>query len=143
MTGALTIARHLTRLQVYLDQLRQLQQHTRQDLDDNWRVRATVERTLQLSIEVVISVCEQLVSSLSLPIPDGSKETIVAVAKAKIISEELANELTQAVGFRKVIVHQYLDIDYDTVFEVLQTKLWTFEEFMKQVGAFLKTRIEP
>jgi uncharacterized protein YutE (UPF0331/DUF86 family) len=91
----------------------------------------------------VTSVCEQLVSSLGLPIPNGGKETVFAIANAKIISEELGNELSQSVGFRNVTVHQYLDIDYDKVYAALQTKLWTFEEFMQQVGAFLEPQLDP
>lgn len=79
MTGALTIARHLAQLQVYLAQLRELQQHSRADLDNDWRIRATVDRTLQLAIEVVISVCDQLIAGLSLPLPDAGRDAVLAV----------------------------------------------------------------
>ncbi|MCS6839818.1 MAG: DUF86 domain-containing protein [Roseiflexus sp.] len=72
MTGALTIARHLA-------QLRELQQHSRADLNNDWRIRATVDHTLQLAIEVVISVCDQLIASFSLPLPDTGRDAAPAL----------------------------------------------------------------
>lgn len=143
MTGALTIARHLAQLQVYLAQLRELQQHSRADLDNDWRIRATVDRTLQLAIEVVISVCDQLIAGLSLPLPDSGRDAVLAVARAGVISDDLGDRLAQAVGFRNILVHQYLSIDYDRVYDALQHDLSAFEQFLTQVGTFLDAQNQP
>jgi hypothetical protein len=96
MTGALTIARHLAQLQVYVAQLRELQQHSRADLDRDWRIRATVDRTLQLAIEVVISVCDQLIAGLSLPLPDSGRDAVLTVARAGVISDDPGARLARA-----------------------------------------------
>ncbi len=143
MTGALTIARHLVQLQVYVAQLRELQQHSRADLDRDWRIRATVDRTLQLAIEVVISVCDQLIASLSLPLPDSGRDAVLTVARTGVISEDLGARLARATGFRNILVHQYMSIDYDRVYEVLQHELSAFEQFLSQVGAFLDAQNLP
>jgi uncharacterized protein YutE (UPF0331/DUF86 family) len=143
MTGALTIARHLAQLQVYLAQLRELQQHSRADLDTDWRTRATVDRTLQMAIEVVISVCDQLIASLSLPLPDAGRDAVLVVARAGVISDDLGARLARAVGFRNILVHQYMSIDYDCVYDVLQHDLPAFEQFLNQVGAFLDAQNQP
>lgn len=143
MTGALTIARHLAQLQVYLAQLRELQRHSRADLDNDWRIRATVDRTLQLAIEVVISVCDQLIASLSLPLPDAGRDAVLAVARAGVISDDLGARLARAVGFHNILVHQYLSIDYGRVYDVLQHELPAFEQFLTQVGAFLDAQNQP
>lgn len=143
MTGALTIARHLAQLQVYLAQLRELQRHSRADLDNDWRIRATVDRTLQLAIEAVISVCDQLIASLSLPLPDAGRDAVLAIARAGVISDDLGARLARTVGFRNILVHQYLSIDYDRVYDVLQHELPAFEQFLTQVGAFLDAQNQP
>ncbi len=144
MTGALTIARHLAQLQIYLAQLRELQQHSGADLDNDWRIRATVDRTLQLAIEVVISVCDQLIASLSLPLPDAGRDAVLAVARAGVISDDLGARLARAVGFRNILVHQYMSIDYDRVCDALQYDLSAaFEQFLNQVGAFLDAQNQP
>jgi Uncharacterized conserved protein, COG2445 len=143
MTGALTIARHLAQLQVYVAQLRELQQHSRADLDQDWRIRATVDRTLQLAIEVVISVCDQLIASLSLPLPDSGRDAVLTVARAGVISDDPGARLARMVGFRNILVHQSMSIDYDRVYEVLQHERSAFEQFLSQVGAFLDAQNLP
>jgi uncharacterized protein YutE (UPF0331/DUF86 family) len=143
MTGALTIARHLAQLQVYVAQLRELQQHSRADLDRDWRIRATVDRTLQLAIEVVISVCDQLIASLSLPLPDSGRDAVLTVARAGVISDDPGARLARMVGFRNILVHQSMSIDYDRVYEVLQHERSAFEQFLSQVGAFLDAQNLP
>ncbi|MCL6540185.1 MAG: DUF86 domain-containing protein [Roseiflexus sp.] len=143
MTGALTIARHLAQLQVYVAQLRELQQHSRADLDQDWRIRATVDRTLQLAIEVVISVCDQLIAGLSLPLPDSGHDAVLNVARAGVISDDPGARLARMVGFRNILVHQSMSIDYDRVYEVLQHERSAFEQFLSQVGAFLDAQNLP
>jgi len=143
MTGALTIARHLAQLQVYVAQLRELQQHSRADLDQDLRIRATVDRTLQLAIEVVISVCDQLIASLSLPLPDSGHDAVLTVARAGVISDDPGARLARMVGFRNILVHQSMSIDYDRVYEVLQHERSAFEQFLSQVGAFLDAQNLP
>ncbi len=143
MTGALTIARHLAQLQVYLGQLRELHQHSRADLDNDWRIRVTVDRTLQLATEVVISVCDHLIASFSLPLPDSGRDAALAVARAGIISNDLGVELARAVGFCNVLVHQYVSINYDRVYDALQHELPAFEQFLTQVGTFLDAQNQP
>lgn len=143
MTGAAAIAHHLAQLQIYLAQLHELQRHSRTELASDWRVRAAVDRTLQLAIEVVISVCEQLVSSLSLPLPDTGRDTVLAVAHAGVISQDLGATLARAVGFRNILVYQYMAIDYDRVYDVLQHEPGAFEQLLVQVGAFLDARHTP
>lgn len=143
MTGALTIARHLAQLQVSVAQLRELQQHSRADLEQDWRIRATVDRTLQLAIEVVISVCDQLIASLSLPLPDSGRDAVLTVARAGVIANDLGARLARAVGLRTILVHQSMSIDYDRVYEVLQHERSAFEQFLNQVGAFLDAQNLP
>src|SRR5689334_6931044 len=98
MTGASTITRHLEQLHTYLDRLKELQQYSRERLKSDWQVQSMVERNLQLAIEVVISIAEQLIASLSLPTPDTGRATLKVLADAGILSSTLASELQQAVG---------------------------------------------
>src|SRR5262245_36032035 len=106
MTGAATITRHLEQLRTYLDRLAELRQHSREALRSDWHIQSMVERNLQLAIEVVISVCEQVIASLALPTPESGREALASLADAGVLTQELAGTLQQAVGFRNIIVHQ-------------------------------------
>jgi uncharacterized protein YutE (UPF0331/DUF86 family) len=140
VTGAHTIIQHLEQLRVYLDRLAELQQYSRETLLNDWRAQALVERHLQLAIEVVISVSEQVIASLSLPTPESSRAALSTLAQAGAIANDLATELQQAVGFRNIIVHQYMRIDYDLVYDMLHNDLHQFEEFLVSVSAFIQAQ---
>jgi uncharacterized protein YutE (UPF0331/DUF86 family) len=93
--------------------------------------------TFNLAIEVVISVSEQMIVSLSLPTPGNSKAVGGALADAGVITSELASHLEQTVGFRNVNVHQYMDIDYNRVYDALHNDLDDIEAFLAAISTFL------
>ncbi len=138
MTGAHTIVRHLEQLRVYLDRLAELQQHSREALLNDWHVQTIVERNLQLALDVVISVSEQVIVSLSLPTPESGRAALSTLADAGVIAGDLAAELQQAVGFRNIIVHQYIGIDYNLVYDALHNDLDRLEAFLTAVSAFVQ-----
>ena len=41
-------------------------------------------------------------------------------------------------GFRNIIAHDYVDIDYDKVYDILQNRLIDIEEFLEVVNKFTK-----
>jgi uncharacterized protein YutE (UPF0331/DUF86 family) len=135
-----TVSRHLRQLGIYIGRLHELQKRTRQDVLTDWQVQAMVDRYLQLGVEVVISVAQQLIALLDLPIPDSNKEAVRALVDAGVLSAELGIELSRAVGFRNIIVHGYMDIDYNIVYDVLQSDVTHLEQFVTQVAAFVEAQ---
>lgn len=140
MTGYATIARHLEQLQVFLERLHILQGSSREALLSDWQIQTMVERSLHLAIEAVISVSEQLIAALSLPTPQSGRAAVAALAEARIIQPDLAAELQQAVAFRNILVHQYTDIDYDIIYDVLHNKLVHIEAFLGDVSRFVQSQ---
>ena len=138
MTGADTITRHLELLRLYLERLAELQQHSREALKSDWHVQSMVERNLQLAIEAVVSIAEQVIASLSLPTPESSRAALSTLADASVLTHDLAQALQQAVGFRNIIVHRYMDIDYDLVYEALQSDLGDLAAFLATISSFLQ-----
>lgn len=135
------VSRHLRQLQLYLGRLQELQKRPRQDVLSDWQTQAMVDRYLQLAVEVVISVAQQLIALLDLPIPDSNKEAVRALVKAGVLTSELGEELVQAVGFRNIIVHGYMDIDYRVVYNVLHSDMTHLEQFVTQVAAFVEKQL--
>jgi uncharacterized protein YutE (UPF0331/DUF86 family) len=138
VTGTDTIMRHMEQLRLYLERLAELQQHSREALKSDWHVQSMVERNLQLAIEAVVSIAEQVIASLSLPTPESSRDALSALADAGVLTRDLADAQRQAVGFRNIIVHQYMDIDYDLVYEALQSDLGDLAAFLAAISVFLR-----
>ncbi len=45
-------------------------------------------------------------------------------------------------GFRNVLVREYIEIDHQTVYDILQTRLDDFEEFAQHVIDFIESEGE-
>ena len=69
---------------------------------------------------------------------DTSKEAIRVLGREGILDEETTDTLVAAVGFRNVLAHEYGDVDYDLVYENLQTGLDVYDAFSRQVAQWVR-----
>ena len=81
------------------------------------------ERLLQVSIEVIIDICNLLVSGLRLGLPAEEDDLFRKLVKAGIITKEMGETLREIKGFRNILVHQYAQVDDRIVYEAVNTKL--------------------
>jgi len=56
----------------------------------------------------------------------------------KVISLNLRNRLLGPGGFRNILVHEYLIIDRNKIYDELKTGLIDFEDFIKEIISWLK-----
>ena len=52
--------------------------------------------------------------------PKESRDSFTLLNKADVIDAELEKKLTGMVGFRNIVTHQYQDIDYKLVEEIIK-----------------------
>lgn len=119
MVDADRVIRRLQRLEELLETLEAARTRGRAALDADVREELHVEHALQLAIQACIDVGAHLVSELGLPTPDDYGQIFESLGKADRIDRDLAGRLSRAVGMRNLLVHEYLDIDLDRVWEAL------------------------
>ena len=64
-------------------------------------------------------------------------ETFKYLAKNKLISDKNALELSHAVGFRNIAVHQYENINCKIVYEIITKHLDDFKEFSQAISQLI------
>lgn len=99
------------------------------------RLQGFVERRLQLSIQACMDIASYLVGQLALNAPDSASNVFQVLASAGIISRDLGARMTGMVRFRNILVHDYLDVDADRVYEHFVNELADFDEFARQIIA--------
>jgi uncharacterized protein YutE (UPF0331/DUF86 family) len=55
-----------------------------------------------------------------------------------VIDEATADTLVAAVGFRNVLAHEYGRIDYEEVYETLQTELGVYDRYSRQIAQWVR-----
>jgi len=104
----------------------------------DYHLYGLAERYLQLSIECVLDIGTMLVTGLGLRRPERHQDVIQILIEAGVLSPELGARLTGIAGFRNILVHEYLQIDRNLVYQKLQEGVTDFEDFAAEVVRFLQ-----
>ena len=95
------------------------------------------ERLLQVSIAVVIDICNLLVSGLRLGLPAEEEDLFRKLLSAGIVDEEMRDSLREMRGFRNILVHEYAQVDDRLIYEAVKTKLEDFTLFRRDILLYL------
>ena len=102
----------------------------------------TERRAVERMFENAIQACADLVQHVASREFgfDGttSKGAIRVLAREGVIDEGTAGTLVAAIGFRNVLTHEYGQINYDEVYETLQTGLSVYDTYSQQVARWIK-----
>ena len=94
-------------------------------------------RNLSLAIQTCIDIAFHLCAADGV-VPATSGEAFAQLARRGRISRPLAQRLQRAAGFRNVLVHEYTEIDWKIVLEVVRTGTRDLAAFGKAVVAVLE-----
>jgi len=122
----------------YLEELDSVRPKEFEDYTNSISTKRSCERILQISIEIVLDICNVIISNLNLGIPSDESDIFSKLKNKKVINEKMAITLDEMKGFRNILVHRYGIVDDEKVFEVLSDKLSDFEEFKSQILKYLK-----
>ncbi len=132
------IEARLKKLDEYQKSLLRFQDLSPSEYREDDDIQTIVERKLQLSIQACLDISNYIIAHERLNVPDEEGNVFLVLAREDVIDEELAERMKAMVNFRNILVHEYLDIDNDIVYEQLTENLQDFDEFAKSVVEFLE-----
>lgn len=91
----------------------------------------SAERFLHLSIEALIDIGNHIVSDDDLGRVDVYKDIAIILAENNYLSEEERDLFIRIIAFRNILVHDYLDLDRDVIFNLLKNNLADIRGILK------------
>lgn len=131
----------LARINGYVADLKEMRGIEREAYVADVVLQRAVERTFVNLIQSCIDLAEHIRASEDLQDAGTSREAVLALAEAEILSTETGQKLAEAVGFRNVLTHQYGTLDHDVVYVALHDDLHWFEQFQREIAAWLRTHM--
>ena len=131
------LRKRLNKLDEYLSILDELRQVNREAFNTQPQLYGSAERFLHLAIETVLDVGNHIIADENLGVINHYSDIPNILADNGYISAELAQRWIRMIGFRNILVHDYLDIDRDIVYGVLQSDLADFETLKQAFAQFL------
>jgi len=135
------IKEHLKLLNKYYLLLVDVQKVDRKKYLEDFIIRGSTERFLQLAIESCLNIGNRLLSLYQFEKPVKSPETyadiFVEMRNLGAIDFEFSKRLEQMAKFRNRLVHIYWDLDPEKVYQFVRENLDDFKLFEQKVVKFL------
>jgi uncharacterized protein YutE (UPF0331/DUF86 family) len=135
LLDAESIRLRLGRLEWLLEQLERNRARGRSAYRADANLRGATERYLQLAEQICIDVGAQLVSELSARPPTDYADIFRSLAAGGHLGRALSDRLIAAAKQRNLLVHLYLEVDDEEVWESLDhlDDLRAFAEFVQRL----------
>jgi uncharacterized protein YutE (UPF0331/DUF86 family) len=136
LVDAASIESRLERLRALIAELDKIREGGRDAYTAEPRLRLATERALQLAIQSCIDIAGHLVAELDLPMPSDYRGLFPELAAAGL-DPTLAKGLGNAAGLRNILVHDYLDLDDNAIWDAL-----SHLDDLRQFAAFAVERLD-
>ena len=118
--------------------MRDLQKVSRDDYTSNYLISSTVERQFQVAIQAATDIAQIILADLDETVPKNYADVFTLLGQLGVCSSDLTDRLVHMARFRNVLVHLYLDVDPDKVYDALQNSLPDLEEYAVCIAGYLQ-----
>lgn len=140
MTAAqYTISTHLDHLKEFIKKLERYKVmiDKKRFLTDQMAQDAILKNLEQIS-EAIITISTMLIAQCGFRKAQDNEDLFVILAEEKIYPKSFAEEIKGLGGFRNILVHDYISINLDLVYQNLKSGLPIFKKFAKYIARFLQ-----
>ena len=129
----------MEKLNECLKKLEVLQGKPKEELLDDTYLQDIVERNFQVLAQAIIDIANRIISLDDLEKPRDYYEAILLLGQGGIVPADFAKKLAPLAGFRNILVHDYLELDWDEVYANLQ-RLDDIHAFLTMIKAWMSDR---
>ena len=116
--------------------LSELKDVDREKFRNDPKIFKLVEHCLLISIQTLLDICQYIIASNNWQRPRDNREAIDIIAANNIIPRDFAKNILPMAGLRNLLIHEYLKIDLDKIYQYLQ-KHAEFRAFQKHIIEYL------
>lgn len=131
------IERRLNELNERLQRLEPLRMKPRSEFDTDPYLRDIVERNLEIAAQCCIDICHRIINLEGARKPLDYYEGFIILSEMGVLPVDFAKKIAPLAGFRNILVHEYLGIDWTHVYKNLKN-LPDLVEFSEYIRAWLQ-----
>ncbi|MDD2216399.1 MAG: DUF86 domain-containing protein [Eubacteriales bacterium] len=124
----------LDKLKEYVDFLESVQTHEQARFVKDPYIYGASERFLHLAIECVIDISNHIISDMRYRKPESNRDIFTILHENEVISFDLMESLSDMASFRNILVHDYIKLDREIVFNVIKNHLDDFRTFARIIS---------
>jgi uncharacterized protein YutE (UPF0331/DUF86 family) len=101
----------------------------KKDLEKRW----VIERGLEAGAQLILEIADQILSNHFGNYSETYEGTLSGLFEKNVISEDLYRQIKGLGGLRNILVHQYVQVDLDIVFQGYHKSLKVFPLFAREI----------
>lgn len=133
MTNNFIIESKISSIQKYLQILKGFQIYSQKQIEGDVHLKGSAERYLYLLTQSVLDLAEAIISFKDLRRPQTYSESFDILQEEKLISPDQTEKLVKMAKFRNIISHDYENLDFVIIYDVLQNHLQDIEDFLAAI----------
>jgi len=137
LVNKLIIQKRLRKLSEYVKLLKLLQKEKKEKFINDPFVYGNVERYLQLAIQSVIDISNHILSEHNINGISDYRDVIEKMGQEKFLPLEFAKHIAPMAGLRNILVHEYIEVEREKLYEILENYINDFNEFGKYITKML------
>nr|NJM02509.1 DUF86 domain-containing protein [Desulfobacula sp.] len=88
---------------------------------------------IQLAVQNCIDIAAHIISDEDLGIPGSTNEMFYTLEENGYLTRDITEKMVRAVGFRNLIVHEYVNLKLDRVYEISKKDINDLEVFLRHI----------
>lgn len=137
MSSVEVIENKISAIRKYLGILESYKKYSPSEIKNDVNIRGSVERYLYLASQATIDLADAVIAYKKFRKPTTMAECFHILFEEKIIKDDLRDKLVGMVGFRNVMAHDYDNVDYEIVYNVIHKGVKDLEAFIKIIENFI------
>jgi len=102
-------------------------------------VQESIFFNIQMAIQNCLDIAAHIISDENLGVPGSNNEMFYLLEDNGYIKKPVTEKMVKAVGFRNLIVHEYVKPDMKQVYDIIQNEIKDLNLYLKAI--FLKIGI--
>ncbi len=94
------------------------------------------------AVEAMANICNHIIARIAGQLPKGYPDCFEKLSDSRIITSELGDKLKKLASLRNIVIHKYWAIDDRKVFKSAKENIGDFEEFLRQINEFIKSKLD-
>lgn len=119
----------ISKLDEYISFLNRIKKYSKDEYISDPMIYEATERFLHLAIECVLDIGNQIISDMRYRKPDSNRDIFEILYENEIIDSDLKISLSNMAGFSNILVHDYIKLDREIVYEVVKNNLKDLKSF--------------
>lgn len=109
------------------------------DIESDPYLKDIIERNFEVAAQCMLDIANRIIAELEGEKPIDYFTAILILGDLGVLPKDFAKKIAPIAGFRNILVHQYMDLDWNKIYDFLG-ELSDFYNFIKYIEKWMLSR---